>query len=129
MTQELANPQLCILMRSGVKVWIDTDRAAVIQKGLNNNDLKYIQVDSQTLNKVDIQGIFTPSTLVDFTYEKRGYWKCDFDRWHSKNQDCNCALNRSRLKSVELPPDVPPSPATRFAIEEARNKLANKLSK
>lgn len=120
----------CVVMRSGMEFWISLDEAQKLEAILMKSEHhKFIAIAGETINTADLAGIFAPITLDDYHRQKRGYWKCDFDKWHPRNQDCNCALNRARLKAVELPPEVRPNPETKLAIEAARDKLAKDLSR
>jgi len=91
MSRELTNLQMCILMRNGMQIWIDKEKALKLQdilQGIDNN--KFIRYENITINTADITGIFTPLDLDDFIKIKRGNWKCKRGNWHTKEQDCDC---------------------------------------
>jgi hypothetical protein len=89
---ELANSQMCIVMRNGIEIWVDKDRALRLQavlKGLSVN--KFIDFDDRSINTADILGVFNPQDMDLHTRRKNGEWQCDKGRWHSKGQMCDCS--------------------------------------
>ena len=84
---ELAKQQSCIVMRNGMHIWIDKDKAEHLHKALNSiTESKFINFDGKTLNTADITGLFTAQDIDEFSRIKRGEWQDKKGEWHAKNE-------------------------------------------
>jgi hypothetical protein len=87
---ELSKNIRCVLLRSGIKIWIEQEKEATL-KNMIEQGVKFIEYEGQYINTADITGIFTPDKMADLTREKNGEWYCRFSRWHSRGVKCLCA--------------------------------------
>lgn len=95
MRNKLIKQQLCILMRPGVELWIDKDKAQRLQDYLESiSEHKFINFGGRTINTADVTGIFTSRDMEDLIRHKRGQWRCKNDVWHDRNEKCECRLER-----------------------------------
>ena len=91
MNTELSKNLKCIIMRSGVEMWMESDRAEVLQKMLLEiTEHKFVSYENFTINTADITGIFTADVMEDKTRRKNGEWKCRWNSWHERNTKCEC---------------------------------------
>ena len=91
MTNELDIVRVCMLVRPGLEIWLDSSKATAISSDLINNKAgKFIGIEGRLVNVADIAGIFTPEDLQDYRRRERGQWKCKYDAWHSRNETCEC---------------------------------------
>lgn len=102
---EVAKQQMCILMRSGIQLWIDKDRTEALMKMIGNES-KFVSIDEQYINTADVSGIYDPTTMEDLIHRKNGQWKCKHNVWHDRFEKCgdDCideVLKKSRAKSKE----------------------------
>lgn len=87
MTQELTKKLVCILMRSGVEIWVEEEKIDGIVSLMEKKSI--FRVSGQIVNTADISGIFDANTMEENTYRKNGYWKCkQGNYWHKKNEEC-----------------------------------------
>lgn len=101
MNKELSKNLVCLLVRGGIEIWIEQDRAENLKKLLfQQNCPQFIEYNGEIINKADITGIFTAQIMEDKTRRKNGEWKCKFSNWHDKKEDCRC-ITAKRLKESE----------------------------
>jgi hypothetical protein len=89
MNQDLSKKIMCISIRGGVEIWAEEDKIANLKKVLmSTSQSKFVQLDDEVINTADITGIFGPATMEEVTMRKNGYWKCKWNFWHKKFDDC-----------------------------------------
>jgi hypothetical protein len=89
---ELSKNLVCILMRSGVEIWVEADRAESLKKQIEGTTSSmFVRYENQFINTADISGIFTAPLMEDRTRRKNGDYKCNFNKWHSRQTKCTCA--------------------------------------
>jgi hypothetical protein len=103
MTNELAKEQMCILMRNGIEIWIDKEKALRFGEDWVGGLKAAVLIDGRYLNSVDITGVFTPQDLEDLKRAKQGQWKCDKGHWHGKGEDCRCGWESTRNNDTVYP--------------------------
>ena len=93
MTKRISKPQLIILLRSGVQIWVDEDKAELLKNDLVNGVLKgFAKIGGELVNTVDISGIYTPETIIELNKSKSGQWKCEHGKWIPRGKKCQCNL-------------------------------------
>jgi len=86
----LTSKELCLQMRSGLKIWLDNTKAKELQNILTKTDRHlFINLNGETINTADLSGIFKPETIAELTRRKNGEWKCDLGYWHNKGEKCD----------------------------------------
>lgn len=88
---ELAKQQRCVLIRSGLELWIDAERESELEKVLADSSKRFIRINGQLVNPFEVLGVFTPDAMEDRQRRKNGQWKCMKGAWHEKGQGCGCA--------------------------------------
>lgn len=51
-------------------------------------DAQYIQIDGDIIMTHQIRGIVHGDRLLDLDKIKKGEWKCKYDQWHTKGEQC-----------------------------------------
>ena len=103
MSTELSKSLVCIQMRSGVEVWIESQRADNVQATLQAiTQSKFIKLDNQTLNTADIVGVFQASTMEAATRRKNGQTQCKEGAWHDKNEKCDCLPEKTKRRHEQI---------------------------
>lgn len=92
MNYELAKPQVCVLVRGGLELWIDEERVEEFQKTISNTQNRFVKIGSQLVNPFEILGVFTPDAMEDRQRRKNGQWKCLQGNWHEKGVGCGCPV-------------------------------------
>ena len=91
MTNEIAKKEMCLLIRSGVEIWVEEEKAIKIGKDLESSMAKFLIVDGNYVNTSDIVGIFTPKNMDELKRRKQGQWKCKHNNWQPKDiSQCSC---------------------------------------
>lgn len=89
MTTELSKNLICIQVRSGVEIWVEKERAEVLVGMLTApNPPQFLKYEGRIINRADIVGVFTAQDMEECTRRKNGQWKCPFNFWHEKKQEC-----------------------------------------
>lgn len=91
MTRELSKNLMCILVRGGIEIWLEEGKARRFQQILQNTNGDFIEIGGESINRRDITGVFKATTMEDATRRKNGQWKCKYNTWHSKGEECHCA--------------------------------------
>jgi len=87
----LTNPEMCLVMRNGIEIWVDQKKGESLGASWGNDKTNIIQIAGCFINPVDLMGIFTPQALDEHHRMKRGEWRCKYGFWHSKAEtECNC---------------------------------------
>jgi hypothetical protein len=90
MSKEITKQQVCVLIRSGLELWIDADRTEDLEKAISDQSRRFVKISGQLINPFEILGIFTPDAMEDRQRRKNGQWKCLKATWHDKGQVCEC---------------------------------------
>lgn len=91
MTQ-LSKQQSCLVVRNGIEVWLDSDKAAKLRTILATSEHhRFITFEDRVINTADITGLFTPADMDEHSRRKNGQWKCNGGNWHDKGEKCQCA--------------------------------------
>jgi hypothetical protein len=91
MANELSKALMCIQMRSGVEIWVEQEKVGDFQKDLEQTTQHFFaRFAGQTVNTADVVGVFSASTMDEYTRRKNGQWKCDKGNWHDRGVKCDC---------------------------------------
>jgi hypothetical protein len=88
--KEIANNQVCVLLRSGLELWIDAARRDELEVVLGDSSKRFIHINGQLVNPFEVLGVFTPDAMEDRQRRKNGQWKCMKGNWHEKGVGCGC---------------------------------------
>lgn len=92
MINEISKKQIILLLKNGLEVWLDEDRATEIQKTLVNSKENFFSIKDFLLTQsiFTIEGFYTPSQLAEIKHSKNGDWQCEYfrgtEKWHSKGE-------------------------------------------
>lgn len=88
---ELSKNLKCIRTKSGIEIWVESERAQNLQDILENlKNHFFVAYEDQTINTAEIEGIFTAKTMDEYTRRRNGEWKCQKGEWHTKREKCDC---------------------------------------
>lgn len=88
MSQELAKPQIFIVLQNDMKIAIDSDHIAEITKVVEGEQ-RFIRLpNGEIINKNSVLGVFHAGTLSDWTRHRNGDWVCKAGEWHAKKEVC-----------------------------------------
>lgn len=92
MNQELSKNLMCIVIRGGIEIWVEKEKAENIIIILEKKREKgFISINGQFINVADITGIFESKTMENTIRRKNGQWQCSCGEWIDKFQRCeNC---------------------------------------
>ena len=100
---ELSKSLMCVLMRSGVEVWMEEAKAQKLIGILNNPDCpRFIDYGGEKLNVADISGVFRASTMEEKTRRKNGEWKCSAGEWHERFEKCSHSKSFEEKYNIRL---------------------------
>jgi len=102
LTTEISKQQLVLRMKSGIEIWIDSDKADKVMSYLQTQKTGFGTIENRLINLVEIEGIFSPVDLEELSYRKQGIWKCKFNKWHNKNEDCSCSKPRDNYPDIKI---------------------------
>lgn len=100
---ELSKDLRCILLFSGIEIWLEYERAERLLELLKTlKEVKFVEINGSLINTSSIQGVFPAREVEDMRRRKTGLWKCRRETWHLKGQLCDCT---APVESFEAPPD------------------------
>lgn len=67
---------------------IDEKQRKYIERLINTDNSAMIDVESNLISVRSIYGILTPLEYTNYTHKRRGGWKCKYNHWHEKGQQC-----------------------------------------
>lgn len=98
MENQLSKNLVCVLMRSGIEIWVENDRAENLKKVLSEiKESKFINYNGETINTADISGIFSADVMSEHTRRKNGLVKCKYNYWHQRNNPCSCRTEAEHI--------------------------------
>lgn len=87
MKNEISKDLMCILMRNGIEIWLESDLIKSVENVLlSSKDSKFLTIEDQIINTADITGVFNAKTMEDLTRRKNGQWK-DEQGWHDRGEN------------------------------------------
>ena len=106
MTQ-LSKNLVCILMRSGVEIWVEAERAESLKNQVEGAKASmFVRYENQFINTADISGIYTADVMADLSRRKNGQWQCTKGKWHDRGRKCECEhedwFDRESKKTDEM---------------------------
>ena len=92
MNNQISKNLMCILMRSGIEMWLESDRIENLKSILLKiNESKFIEMYNEIINTADISGIYSAETMENLTRRKNGQWQDKDGDWHNKGEIvCKC---------------------------------------
>jgi len=124
MTSSISKKLMCIVIRNGVEMWLEDDRADKLKSLLTSGSTQFIEFDGEMINRADIVGIFSAHTMEDLIRRKNGGWKCKYNVWHERHGECSCWRNLE----VEGQPEVEVTEEERQANLRALAELRTKFN-
>jgi hypothetical protein len=101
MENTLTKKLMCVQMRSGVEIWVENDRAVLLQDILEKITMsKFVRFQDETFNTADVVGVFSAETMAEVTRRKNGAWKCQNGTWHDRDEKCAC-IGHDERKRIE----------------------------
>jgi len=97
MNKQITDKIYCILLRSGIRIWVDKLKSIELTAQIRGGG-NLFEIEGQVVNKSDISGIFTADKIDELDKEKRGMWKCKFNVWHNRYDICNCGMIPKELR-------------------------------
>jgi hypothetical protein len=85
-----AKPQSCVLLKSGLELWIDTQYVDTLTQTIADTTQRFVKIKGQLVNPYEIAGIFTAEAMAERIRRKNGQWTCQWGTWHDKGQVCEC---------------------------------------
>lgn len=99
MSNEVSKSLVCIVIRNGIQIWVEADRAEKLRQVLRNStEHKFIEFDDRVINTADLTGVFTPEDMEELTHRKNGEWMCKHGNWLAKNELCACGQHMENWK-------------------------------
>ena len=86
MKKELSKDLLCLLTREGIEIWFEKSKIREVEEKLEYN--KFINIDGNTISVSNVSGLFTAQAVEEMRRRKNGEWKCKYDYWHSRGDQC-----------------------------------------
>lgn len=91
MNTTIANVQRCVLLKNGIQLWLDEDKALQFLKDWQSmNEPKVLLVNGEAFSSTEIAGVYTSGAMDEYTRRKNGQWKCRVGSFHDRGEKCVC---------------------------------------
>jgi hypothetical protein len=88
---EVSKNLMCVVIRNGVEIWLEGDRAQRLKVLLSNGGTQFVEYEGEMINRADIVGVFKALTMEDLTRRKNGQWRGAKGGWHDRGDTvCSC---------------------------------------
>jgi len=89
--KEITKELKFIIMRNGIEISLEGEKLKNFENYLSiNQGSQFIRLEGRVINTADLVGVFFPKDLEELSYRKKGKWKCEYGRWHNRNETCDC---------------------------------------
>lgn len=99
MNKQITDKVYCVLLRSGVRIWINESGLNTLTpklKASTGNSL--FEIEGQLVNGTDVNGVFTAEKIDELDKMKRGMWRCKYGSWHNRYDNCDCGRIPEHLR-------------------------------
>lgn len=94
MENQITKPQMHIELRNGLSLPIDTEKVETLMKEVES--CKFVKINGEYVNTVDISGVFKPETINERNKKKagKGKWRCEkHDHEIEYNKSCGYCVS------------------------------------
>lgn len=77
----------CLVTRNIGKFYITKIQANKVKEAITK-DVKIITIDDSIIMVNDIVGIVTGEQIKDLEHKRMGEWKCKYNQWHQRGEQC-----------------------------------------
>lgn len=99
MINEITLKQKCVVMRNGVEIWCDEEKADRFGADCVAGMKGVVKFEGRFINTADFVGIFYPADMNDLVRRKNKQWKCKSNNWHDMGEKCKClSIQEEELK-------------------------------
>lgn len=100
---EITKNLVCVVIRNGVQIWIENDKAETLKNLLNRKDKpQFVEFENDYINTNDISGIFSALSMEEVNRRKNGQWKCERNSWHDRGEKCNPFISNCYAATDDL---------------------------
>ena len=90
MTTEIDVNKKILLLRNKIRYYLSPERVQSLSEILQNQSIKFIDIDGDLVGIDSVIGIFSPTAIVDMEKRDNGLWLCKYNLWHARGQICEC---------------------------------------
>ena len=76
MTNEIEKSKYCLILKNGIRFWIEEELVDLIKISIKSPGKNFIEIGNEFVGVSDISGIFSLETMENLRREKKGDWKC-----------------------------------------------------
>ena len=127
---EITKPMLCILLRSGVEVWVDVEQGGRVKALLQSNEApRFFELEQGSVVCVsDISGIFSPTEIENYKHLKNHEWVCDYGNWHNRGDMCGCGYSITTTSwKMDKPAFTPEQKERILKLKKDKKKVGKKI--
>lgn len=77
----------CLVTRNLGKIWLTENQANQVKQMIVTGK-QAIVIGSDVIMQNDIAGLVSGDRIAELDHEKRGEWKCKYNQWHAKGEQC-----------------------------------------
>lgn len=84
----------CLITKHRIQIWVNKATRDSIIKMMKAGGDKTVLVNDNAIS-LDGLAIYTAETMANNDKVKRGEWKCKYNYWHERNQQCGHNLAKN----------------------------------
>ncbi len=126
MSSALTNKTYVLITRVG-PIWVTKERGEMAMRIKEQDPASVIEIDGSHYSANIIMALVTAQQYSDYQNEKRGMWQCQYQKWHPKFDNCECARNIKPAPRPQ-PPEMTDEERLRARkkLDEIRKNIAKK---
>jgi len=91
MNKALSTKNYVLVLSDRSKFFLNKEEAELVKEAIRN-DVKYIEIGESIVMTFSISRLVTGAEYEEVERVKRGEWKCRYNEWHERNQECGHML-------------------------------------
>lgn len=92
MKTQLSDKTHVVTTRQGGRFYVTAKQANNVKMLLSGGGQGFVVVGESLIRVDDVNGVLTGEDIENADHQKRGEWKCKYDKWHERGQGCGHGL-------------------------------------
>jgi hypothetical protein len=88
--QQITDKTYCVMLADNYKTYLNKNEAEFLSKAFEQGK-EVVRVGEKTFFKFGVRFILPASEIGREDRIKRGDWKCEYDYWHRRGEECGHA--------------------------------------
>ena len=78
-----------MVLKDKSRIFLTVNQAEQVKKAIYQHD--FIEIENRLISKYAILYIIPSYEYDVFERERKGEWRCKYNSWHTRGEECGCA--------------------------------------